>query len=78
MIWRFHAKTFAWSVVEVMHGSLAAAFLAGMADRHCRGAAISGLEFRALSPLFAEQPFTIAVKKRARELHRWAANDRGE
>lgn len=72
----------------VVHGPLTATFLAGLAGEHCDKAAPGGFalaefalaefEFRAVSPLFGNQPFTIAVKKHAGQLQLWAANARGE
>ena len=62
----------------VVHGPLTATLLVGMADAH-RGAATPGaFEFRAVSPLFAGQPFTIACKEHDGQLQLWAANARGE
>lgn len=62
----------------VVHGPLTATLLLGMAGAH-RGEATPGeFEFRAVSPLFAGQPFTIARKKHDGQLQLWAANARGE
>ena len=62
----------------VVHGPLTATLLVGMADAHRGEATLSAFEFRAVSPLFAGQPFTIACKEHDGQLQLWAANARGE
>lgn len=62
----------------VVHGSLTATLLAGLAAEHGGGAAFTGFEFRAVSPLYAGQPLTLSVKRRHRQLRLWAANNRGQ
>ena len=62
----------------VVHGPLTATLLVGMADAHRGETAPGAFEFRAVSPLFAGQPFTIACKERDGQLQLWAANARGE
>ncbi|MGI9310259.1 MAG: FAS1-like dehydratase domain-containing protein [bacterium] len=61
----------------LVHGPLTATLLADLARAQC-GEALCGFEFRAVSPLLAEQPFTIALKRRGRRMELWAANARGE
>ena len=71
----------------VVHGPLTATFLAGMASEHCGDAtlnefAMDKFEYRAVSPLFGNQPFTIACQtagdKSPGQLQLWAANADGE
>ena len=62
----------------VVHGPLTATFLVGMAGEQHGAAALNQFEFRAVSPLFGNQPFTIARKEHAGQMRLWAANARGE
>ena len=62
----------------VVHGPLTATLLAGMAHDDNGNAQLTGIEFRAISPLFANQPITLARKKHDDKLDLWAANARGE
>ncbi|MDD9874475.1 MAG: MaoC/PaaZ C-terminal domain-containing protein [Gammaproteobacteria bacterium] len=62
----------------VVHGSLTATLLAGLAAEQGGGAALKGFEFRAISPLYAGQPLTLSVKRQDRQLRLWAANSRGQ
>ena len=66
----------------VVHGPLTATLLAGMASDHYGDIKLSGFEFRAISPLFADQQLTIASKQTSdsngRQLKLWGANPRGE
>jgi len=62
----------------VVHGSLTATLLAGLAAEHGGGAALEGFEFRAIRPLYAGQPLTLSVKRQDRQLRLWAANNRGQ
>ena len=62
---------------QVVHGPLIATMLAGLATK--QGGAPSRFSYRAVSPLFATQPFRIAVKKGQNgELEIWAENGCGE
>lgn len=63
---------------QVVHGPLIATMLAGVAAKSA-GGALRKFSYRAVSPLFAAQPFSIAMKKLQNgELEIWAANARGE
>jgi len=62
----------------IVHGPLTATLLIGMAGDYCSNAWISTFEFRAVSPLFDDQPFTIALEKQDQQLTLWAANSKGK
>ena len=63
---------------QVVHGPLIATMLAGLAAKNS-GGALRKFSYRAASPLFAAQPFSIAMKKLQNgESEIWAANARGE
>ncbi|MGR3984232.1 MAG: MaoC family dehydratase N-terminal domain-containing protein [Gammaproteobacteria bacterium] len=69
---------------QVVHGPLTATLLARLAAGAAaqNGGALASFAYRAVSPLFAMQPFTIAMKKDAQQdaarLQLWAANAQGK
>ena len=64
----------------IVHGPLIATLLIGLAARELPGREISSFEFRAVSPLFDSEPFSVHGRLEAdgRRVTLWAANARGE
>lgn len=64
----------------VVHGPLVATMLMGLAGRSQPGRAVRRFEFRALSPLFDVEPFSLHGRLSAdgASVLLWAANARGE
>ena len=64
----------------VVHGPLIATLLIGLAARELPGREITAFAFRAVSPLFDTEPFSVHGRLEAdgRSVSLWAANARGE
>jgi len=60
----------------VVHAPLTATLMLDLATRHI-GQPLSGFDFRATSPLFDNQPFSIHIKQRCAGYDLWAANPDG-
>ena len=61
----------------VFHGPLSATLLLDLASRETDAERISNFEFRAISPLFADRPFTLNLKRNDKKLALWATNPDG-
>lgn len=61
----------------VFHGPLSATLLLDLASEAVAREKIHSYEFRAVSPLFADRPFTINLKDSADEMALWATNPDG-
>lgn len=61
----------------VFHGPLSATLLLDLASEATDAEQISSFEFRAISPLFADRPFTLNLKTNDKKLTLWAANPDG-
>lgn len=61
----------------VFHGPLSATLLLDLASEATDAEQISSFEFRAISPLFADRPFTLNLKRNDKKLALWAANPDG-
>lgn len=61
----------------VVHGALTATFLLDMLRDQMPQAQVKKFSFRAVSPLFADDPFTIYGKANGNEINLWAANHEG-
>ena len=64
----------------IVHGPLIATLLIGLAARELPGREISSFMFRAVSPLFDIEPFSLhgRLEEDGRSVTLWAANTRGE
>ncbi len=64
----------------IVHGPLIATLLIGLAARELPGREISSFAFRAVSPLFDIEPFSVhgRLEEDGRSVTLWAANARGE
>ena len=64
----------------IVHGPLIATLLTGLVARELPGRAFASFTFRAVSPLFDIEPFSVHGRLEAdgRSVTRWAANARGE
>ena len=64
----------------IVHGPLIATLLIGLAARELPGRDISSFAFRAVSPLFDIEPFSVhgRLEEDGRSVTLWAANARGE
>jgi 3-methylfumaryl-CoA hydratase len=64
----------------IVHGPLIATLLIGLAVRELPGREISSFAFRAVSPLFDIEPFSVhgRLEEDGRSVTLWAANARGE
>ncbi len=64
----------------IVHGPLIATLLIGLAERELPGREISAFSFRAVSPLFDIEPFSVhgRLEDDGRSVTLWAANARGE
>jgi len=64
----------------IVHGPLVATLLIGLAARELPGREISSFMFRAVSPLFDIEPFSLhgRLEEDGRSVTLWAANARGE
>ncbi|NND50600.1 MAG: acyl-CoA dehydrogenase [Rhizobiales bacterium] len=61
----------------VVHGPLVASLMASTAMRHRQGEAPATFSFRAQSPIFADQPFTIHVADHGASSDVWVRNAQG-
>jgi 3-methylfumaryl-CoA hydratase len=61
----------------VFHGPLSATLLLDLASAATDAEQISSFEFRAISPLFADRPFTLNLKTNDNKLALWTANPDG-
>ena len=64
----------------IVHGPLIATLLIGLAVRELPGREITSFAFRAVSPLFDIEPFSVhgRLEEDGRSVSLWAANARGE
>jgi len=61
----------------VVHGPLIATLMAGTAIRHRPGTALSCFAFRAVSPVFADDPFTVHLVEDGSSARIWVRNETG-
>jgi 3-methylfumaryl-CoA hydratase len=61
----------------VFHGPLSATLLLDLASETAGAETINHFKFRAISPLYADRPFTINLKKNTEGFSLWAANPDG-
>jgi 3-methylfumaryl-CoA hydratase len=61
----------------VVHGPLIATLMAGIATRHRPAAALASFAFRAVSPIFAEQPFSVHLAGQGDAANVWVRTHAG-
>ncbi len=62
----------------VFHGPLTATLLLDLASRHYGVETLANFSYRAISPLFDTDPFTISLCQHGNQLNLWASNPNGQ
>ncbi|HVC00492.1 MAG TPA: MaoC family dehydratase N-terminal domain-containing protein [Candidatus Dormibacteraeota bacterium] len=77
--WRYCAAVESYPGL-VVHGPLMATLLADLVRRNLPQSRVTGLSFRAVSPLFVNAPFRVCGQpgKDGKSAHLWAQNDAGQ